>query len=292
MTTRRAGFTLLEIMLALGIFGLVAVTLYGTFARTLRSKGLAERRAEVTRLGRAAVGRMADEIGSAYYPATLREAARFQILKSGTETAPLDSIAFTALSSRPAGLDGRATDQRMIVYFFPRDRSGLRRDERPAGDANQEPAGIARSSGRGRLDLFADDANDYFAAFGASHPPALGTAPRRLLRREAALIHPRALDDARATAFLEDVASLELRGFDGREWLETWDSDDPNTRGLPRAVAIDLALYDAAGDVHHFPTAVDIPLRDGTASSGTTGPSNPSGQPNPAPTRRPFGAKP
>ena len=68
MRARRGGFTLIEVMLALGIFGLVAVTLYGTFSRTLRSKALAERRADVMRLGRAAVGRMADEIGSAYYP--------------------------------------------------------------------------------------------------------------------------------------------------------------------------------------------------------------------------------
>jgi prepilin-type N-terminal cleavage/methylation domain-containing protein len=39
MTTGRThgrGFTLMEVMLALGIFGIVTVTLYGTFARTLR----------------------------------------------------------------------------------------------------------------------------------------------------------------------------------------------------------------------------------------------------------------
>ena len=130
MRRSRGGFTLIEIMLALAIFGLVTVTLYGTFARTLRSKALAERRAEVTRLGRAAIGRMADEIGSAYYPAIPHDTAIFRILKSGTEDAPLDSLVFTALSARPAGLDGQGTDQRMIAYFFPRDRSGLRRDTR------------------------------------------------------------------------------------------------------------------------------------------------------------------
>src|SRR6185369_10894928 len=58
---RPGGFTLMEVMLALAIFGIVTTMLYGTFARTLRSKMLAEQRAEVTRLGRAAVGRMADE---------------------------------------------------------------------------------------------------------------------------------------------------------------------------------------------------------------------------------------
>lgn len=259
---RRDGFTLIEVMLALGIFGLVTVTLYGTFSRTLRSKALAERRAEVTRFGRAAVGRMADEIGSAYYPPNLPGTAIFRVLKSGTEEAPLDSLVFTALSSRPAGLDGRATDQRMLAYFFPRDRSGLRRDRGSAGDdSGADGGGLGRPANRGGADLLADDADDFFAAFGPSHPPVLGTAPQRLLRREATMIERHALDDARATVFLEDVASLELRFFDGRDWRDEWDSEEANSR-LPRAVSIDLALYDEAGEIHHFVTAVDVPLSD------------------------------
>ena len=258
MSRYRGGFTLIEIMLALAIFGLVTVTLYGTFARTLRSKALAERRAEVTRLGRAAIGRMADEIGSAYYPRNLPGTAIFRILKSGTEDAPLDSLVFTALSARPAGMDGQGTDQRMIAYFFPRDRSGLRRNTRTSESASEDAP--ERPSNRGGSDLLADDAEDFFAAFGAAHPPVLGTTPHRLLRREATMIERHALDHAPATVFLDDVVGLELTFFDGREWRDTWDSEDHNTRGLPRAVTIDLALYDAAGDIHHFTTAVDIPL--------------------------------
>lgn len=285
MSRRPGGFTLIEVMLALGIFGLVMVTLYGTFARTLRSKGLAERRAEVTRLGRAAVGRLADEIGSAYYPSGLPGTAIFRVFKSGTEEAPLDSLVFTALSARPAGLDGRGTDQRMLAYFFPRDRSGLRRDTSDDDDGGSAD----RPTNRGGADLLADDADDFFAAFGPSHPPVLGTAPHRLLRREATMIERRALDDARATVFLDDVASLELTFFDGREWRDTWDSEDATSRRLPRAVAIDLGLYDDRGDVHHFTTAVDIPLSDyvSTANATSTPPGSGSGARTPAPTRTP-----
>ena len=139
MTTDRRGFTLLEIMLALGIFGIVAVTLYGTFSRTLRSKALAEERAEVVRVGRAAVGRMADEIASAYYPRNLPGTAIFRVLPGGTDEAPLDSLVFTALSSRPAGVEARATDQRMLAYFFARDRSGLRAGKSAAGALSSVP---------------------------------------------------------------------------------------------------------------------------------------------------------
>jgi prepilin-type N-terminal cleavage/methylation domain-containing protein len=267
MTTgsmHRRGFTLMEVMLALGIFGIVTVTLYGTFARTLRSKGIAERRAEVTRVGRAAVGRMADEIASAYYPSSLSGTAIFRVLESGTDDAPLDSLVFTALSARPAGIDGRETDQRMLAYFFPRERSGLRRDG-TTGAANaggSESGGLGRPANRGGVDLLADDADDFFEAFGPRHPPVPGTEPQRLLRREATMIERRALDEARASVFLDDVASLDLTFYDGREWREDWDSEDANSRRLPRAVRIDLALYDEVGDVHHFTTAVDLPLSD------------------------------
>jgi prepilin-type N-terminal cleavage/methylation domain-containing protein len=282
-TTRRRspGFTLIEVMMALGIFGLVTVTLYGTFARTLRSKGIAERRAEVTRVGRAAVGRMADEIGSAYYPSSLSGTAIFRVLKSGTEEVPLDSLVFTALSARPAGIDGRGTDQRMLAYFFPRERSGLRREGRTS-DAAASGA-LDRPANRGGVDLLADDADDFFAAFGASHAPVLGTRPQRLLRREATMIERRALDEARAAVFLDDVASLELRFYDGREWRDVWDSEDPDSRRLPRAVRIDLALYDETGDVHHFTTAVDIPLSDTPVGSAAS----PGTAKTPAPGRSP-----
>ena len=282
MTTRRPhGFTLIEIMLALGIFGLVAVTLYGTFSRTLRSKGIAERRAEVTRLGRSAVGRIADEIGSAFYPKTRDGAAIFRVLKGGTETAPLDSLWFTALSARPTGIEGQQTDQRVIVYFFPHDRTRLHAGDDAAGSAL---GGDARElpTNRGGTDLFADDAGDFFAAFGPTHPPVLGATPHRLLRREAGIIDLRSIDDTSATAFLDDVASLEFRFFDGRDWHDLWDSEDRSTPRLPRAVAIDLALYDDVGEIHHFATSVDVPLSDTPIPFGS-----PSAQPSPKKTSAP-----
>src|SRR5205085_1869136 len=112
--------------------------------------------------------------------------------------------------------------------------------------------------------------DDFFAAFGPAHPAVLGAHPHRLLRREATMIERRALDDARATAFLDDVASLGFAFYDGAEWREVWDSEDPNSRRLPRAVRIDLALYDETGDIHRFTTAVDIPLSDTPLGVGPT----------------------
>jgi len=276
---RGRGFTLIEVVVALGIFGIITVTLYGTFSRTLRSKAIAEERAEVTRVGRSAVSRMADEIGSAFYPKSLPGTAIFRVLQGGTDEAPLDSLVFTALSARPAGLEGRGTDQRMLAYFFARDRSGLRRDRRTGGSMTGAAAsnagggddGFSRTSDRGRVDLLADDADDYFAAFGPTPVPPLGTVPHRLLRREATMIERRALDAARASVFVDDVASLTFEFFNGTDWVELWDSEEANAR-LPRAVRIDLALYDTAGAIHHFTTAVDLPLSDRIASGAGASP--------------------
>jgi len=284
----RPGFTLLELMLALTIFGLVAVTIYGTFARTLRSKSLAEGQAELVQTGRSAVARIADEIASAYYPrpplysattyGSLAPLTIFRSLQGGTEQMPLDAIIFTALSSRPAGAAGRDSDQRIISYFFPLGPGGRdRRDDR-----------AARPGGLGAGDRRLDETEDFFAAFGPRPTPPPGTSPQRLLRREAIMASRDALDAAIPTSFVENVASLGFRFYNGTEWLDAWDSQDTvNFRPLPRAVAIDLGLYDMTGEVHHFSTAVDLALADtlpGPRSSGQSA-TNPTPKPTTAPSK-------
>ena len=291
-----AGFTLLEVMMAVTIFGIVALTVYGTFARTLRSKMLAEDQAELTQTGRSAVARMADELASAFYPrpplysasayggiASLRI---FRSLQGGTEMMPLDAIIFTALSSRPAGGEGRDSDQRIISYFFPVGRGG--NDRQDGGNDHREES-RAGSSGIGAGDFRVDEAQDFFAAFGPRPTPPAGTTPERLLRREAIMASRDALEQAIPTAFVDNVASLGFRFYNGTDWLRTWDSEDTaNYRPLPRAVAIDLGLYDLAGEIHHFTTSVDLALADTLPGPRSSGGGTPT--PRPAKTASTTGA--
>jgi prepilin-type N-terminal cleavage/methylation domain-containing protein len=283
-----AAFTLVEVMLAVTIFGIVAVTVYGTFSRTLRSKQIAETRVELVQSGRSAVARMADEITTAFYPDPPQPAAVFRHLPGGTASMPLDSLVFSALSSRPSGSDGRDSDQRVIGYFFPEERGHMRNVAEERGDSTARSDAAERRDGIGRSREHAlqmDGAEDFFAAFGPSHPPIAGVTPQRLLRREALMTGPDALDTAPATAFLEDVASLGFRFHDGTDWLDAWDSDDrAHHRPLPRAVAIDLALYDAGGVVHHFTTAVDLVLADPRPGPRRSSPAV-QATPRPTPTR-------
>lgn len=294
-----AGFTLLEVMLAITIFGIVATTIYGTFSRTLRSKTLAETEIEVARTGRGALARMTDELGAAYCPDP-PQGPCFWSVAGGTDSQPLDMLAFSALSNRGT-VDGRDTDQRMITYLFSEDKNGMRRRRgdgrgdgaRASGGADSGGArtsGIvgdsATGTGLGRGDA-RDRANtepfDFFAAFGATSLRERGIPAERLLRRELALIQrPTTDDNGILTAFLDNVASLQFRFYDGTDWLEAWDSEDHANypQSLPRAVEIDLGLYDQNGAVHHFATAVDVALSDPRRRPISSSP-RPSGSPAP-----------
>lgn len=257
-----AGFTLLEVMLAVTIFGIVATTLYGTFARTLRSKTLGEERIDVVRTGRTAVGRMADEIMAAAYPVS-GEQYRFAAIAEGTEAIPLDTLSFSTFSNG-GGSEDRATDQRMIEYFFPADPTGKRRQRRnetiTTVVAGATPGAVPDDLGTVRRSRD-EGVVDFFASFGADALRAQGIPVERLLRREAPFIRANALSDAYATVFLDNVASLQFRFCNGKEWMDEWDSNEPSfSAGLPRAVAIDLGLYDQDGAVHHFATAVDLTM--------------------------------
>jgi prepilin-type N-terminal cleavage/methylation domain-containing protein len=254
------GFTLLEVMLAVTILAIVAVAVYGTFSRTLRSKGIAEEQVEVTHAGRSALGRMAEEITSAFYPEASAGGAIFRSLSGGTESAPLDALVFSALSARPSGSDARDSDQRIISYFF---------SQRPARMGAAAAAAIE------------EDARDFFAAFGPRQPRAEGVIPERLLRREKVMITSDAATPlVSPVIFLDNVASLQFRFHDGTTWLDAWDSEDRITYypRLPRAVAIDLGLYDAKGEIYHFATAVDLPLADTRPGRAR---SSPAGNPTP-----------
>lgn len=243
---RTDGFTLLEAMLAVTILGIVATTLYGTFSRALRSRALAESHIEVTRSGRSALARISDDLTAAFYSQAdgggRVASAVFTSIPGGTESAPLDALTFSAMAARPSGLQGRSAGQQVITYFFATSSDPMHPDAR---------------------DLQALDVVDFFATFPPRAPLPDDVQPERLLRRERATLRPDELAAVPATLFLDNVASLAFRFFDGTTWYDAWDSEDRTyPRRLPRAVEIDLALYDATGAVHHFTTAVDLPLAE------------------------------
>jgi type II secretion system protein J len=100
----RRGFTLLEIMVACAILGLVVAALYGVFSRTLGSKRLAEERMANVRAARIALWRIGEDL-QASFPLTGSLGFLGETRREGEF--PQDSLSFvsaahTLLTSRGA----------------------------------------------------------------------------------------------------------------------------------------------------------------------------------------------
>src|SRR5690606_30387551 len=64
----RRGFTLMELMLAVVIFGFITLTVYGVLSRSIHARTVGEERAELYSLGRETVLRIADDLEGALLP--------------------------------------------------------------------------------------------------------------------------------------------------------------------------------------------------------------------------------
>jgi type II secretion system protein J len=113
------GFTLLEILVATTILGLVLAALYGVFSRTLESKRLAEGRTARTRAARIVLLRMREELQSSF-PLT-RGDSRFLGELHRAEAFPEGAISFVSFSQSPLGGTGHESDLNEIGYTLQPD---------------------------------------------------------------------------------------------------------------------------------------------------------------------------
>lgn len=238
------GFTLLEVLIAVVIAGILLVTVYGSVTQTLRSKEIAEERAELFASGRDAVLRMADEIEAALPPS-----AGDRILfrgESGMGTAPTGSIEFVAMNRGRYGASRVRPGQVYISYSLDpipkqRDLFALRREE------HLFAALLAAADG---------------VEFGSPDEEETGpTAVASYL-----LDCPDLPGEIRLPGNCVRVAGLRFRYYDdlNAAWLESWDTtqEDVYPR-LPAAVEITLFLEDENGVIDEFMTIVDLPLARG-----------------------------
>lgn len=114
------GFTLMELLIAIGVLSMLSMLLYGAF------DGLGRTRSGVTRLGeryhegRAALQRIAHELSAAYLSAHAPPNQNLVVVRTafiGTNDSPADRVDFNSFSNRRFDKDSKESDQAEISYF-------------------------------------------------------------------------------------------------------------------------------------------------------------------------------
>ncbi len=267
---RRGGFTLLELLLAIAILGLLMATVYGSLSRVESSKLLAESRSELYSAGRQAVLKIAADLEAALPPPS-GDRVYFRGT-SGAGTSP--DVQFVMMNRGGYGQQRVRPGRVLIVYSLSplakrRNEYGLLREE------YLYKAMLDKADG-----LTADD------------DPVDENAPPT---EQAALLLdcPDMPDDLNLPGACQPVVELGFRFYDDvvRDWRDEWDSTAEATLGrLPAAVEIHLALADEDGGSHEFGTIVDLPLARGQPTP-IVGRNPAGGQLNPVPSPEP-GAEP
>ncbi len=226
----RRGFTLLEILVATAILGIVLLTVYGVLARALYAKNHAEDRAELYAAGREATLRIADELEGALPPMAGAEILFVGV--PGTSRVPTDTVQFVMVIRRAFGSSQNRGGRALVSYSLDpaKDTQNLFALRRQEEVLLAEPAPD-------------DTTTDPMAAAAQPTPPT-----------------------ATAAYLLDQVAGLRFRYLDALtgEWVDSWDTTVPPTPPdvprLPGAVEITLFLADKDGGIHDFGTIVDLPL--------------------------------
>jgi prepilin-type N-terminal cleavage/methylation domain-containing protein len=235
---RDRGFTLLEVLLATAILGIVLLTVYGTVARTIEASNRAGTRADINASGRTTVLKIADEIEGAL-PPTIGTDIAF-VGKQGDATSPTDAVQFTAVIRRLAGVQQLAGGRAIVAYSLDpmEDAPGLYALRR-----HEELLALSAPAPQDGEFLPPSDSPDAAAEGEAAPVPAIS-----------------------AVHLIDRVAGMRLRYYDPQslDWSEQWDTTNANSAGevpgLPAAVWITLFLADEAGAVHDYSTTVDLPL--------------------------------
>jgi general secretion pathway protein J len=149
MSRARRGFTLIEVITAIGITAFIGVVIGVTFSTTIANKDVIEGQAERYRMLRTAMNRMTREIGAAYVsdrydPKRYRDAFDRPTNFVGTR----DKLMFTSLSHQRLYADAKESDQAVIEYQVKRspdrkvrDREDLVRREKVILEERMERGG-------------------------------------------------------------------------------------------------------------------------------------------------------
>ena len=114
------GMTMIEMMVALAVMGMVAVLTYGVMDSLSRGKKAEEMRSERAHTGREAMGRIVRDLSSAYL--SMHTPGNIVLVTQNTafvgkSSSPYDRIDFTAFAHKRTARDAKESDQCEVGYF-------------------------------------------------------------------------------------------------------------------------------------------------------------------------------
>jgi len=117
---RRAGFTLIEVLIAAAVLAMIAVLIYSAFSGLQRSKEGLTQLNDRYHEGRAAMRRITQDLQSAYVSLHVPLDPSLTVVKTafiGEPGTPADRLDFNAFVNRRLDLDAHESDQAELSYF-------------------------------------------------------------------------------------------------------------------------------------------------------------------------------
>ena len=133
------GLTLLEMLIAISIIGIIMAVVYGAYMSNVDAIQMSRQEAEITQKARIVFDRMGKDLASAFIGTGMGEEQEENLLvfigqDIETDGDPTDRLDFTSLSHMPMGGAGPWTDLCEVSYFLEADPEGagfvlFRRDD-------------------------------------------------------------------------------------------------------------------------------------------------------------------
>ena len=117
-----SGFTLIELMLALAIFGFITTIMWGSFAQTVSSKRVIQGEQERAHSVRVALMRMTREIEMAYISENENTAIAYRRTQFvGSSRADVDELMFSSFAHQRLRAGAAEGDTSLVSYYGARD---------------------------------------------------------------------------------------------------------------------------------------------------------------------------
>lgn len=214
---RRAGFTLLEVIVALGAMSVIAMLSFSALSGSLAARDALEAEEEHARAVGGALDRISRHLELAFLTSNTSAQETYRTVFVGKDENELDMIWFASLGHQRRYKDSRESDQTEITFWTEDDphmdgayvllmREGQRVDHEPDQDGVIQPLvhGVARFDLR-YLDPVTGGWTDEWDSTGADQPNRLPRAVQIVL-----VLHAQDPQDERLTVLRPYVRTVGL----------------------------------------------------------------------------------